>query len=225
MNPWLQGAHLRHVAIATCTHGVRSWNTYCRHSFTIRNVSRQSELTERMPRLLVLYGSQTGNAQDVAERVAREGRHRHFDAHSLPMDLVPLADLQAQEFVIFVCSTTGALCGLHGHQPSDQSFCRWYLVPSSEARACVHTSSMPTRCISSAAVSASATGSVALRAPPLVAGQTWRPRVRVRRSRTAAWAPTYSIYWSCACIGTTLPPEPLGTPVSASGPRSQPCAE
>lgn len=37
-------------------------------------------------RLLILYGSQTGNAQDVAERVWREGRRRHFRTRVLSMD-------------------------------------------------------------------------------------------------------------------------------------------
>lgn len=37
-------------------------------------------------RLLVLYGSQTGTAQDVAERVGRDGKRRHFRMRVLPMD-------------------------------------------------------------------------------------------------------------------------------------------
>lgn len=37
-------------------------------------------------RLLVLYGSQTGTAQDVAERVGREGRRRHFRTQVTAMD-------------------------------------------------------------------------------------------------------------------------------------------
>lgn len=36
--------------------------------------------------LLVLYGSQTGSAQDVAERVGREAKRRHFRVRVLPMD-------------------------------------------------------------------------------------------------------------------------------------------
>ena len=36
--------------------------------------------------LLVLYGSQTGTAQDVAERVGRDGRRRHFRVRVLAMD-------------------------------------------------------------------------------------------------------------------------------------------
>ena len=34
----------------------------------------------------VLYGSQTGTAQDTAERVGREGRRRHFRTRVMPMD-------------------------------------------------------------------------------------------------------------------------------------------
>lgn len=37
-------------------------------------------------RLLVLYGSQTGTAQDTAERIGREGKRRHFRTRVLPMD-------------------------------------------------------------------------------------------------------------------------------------------
>ena len=36
--------------------------------------------------LLVLYGSQTGTAQDAAERVGREGKRRHFRVRVLAMD-------------------------------------------------------------------------------------------------------------------------------------------
>lgn len=37
-------------------------------------------------KLLVLYGSQTGTAQDAAERVGREGKRRHFRVRVLAMD-------------------------------------------------------------------------------------------------------------------------------------------
>lgn len=37
-------------------------------------------------RLLVLFGSQTGCAQDVAERVARAAKRRWFRSQVLPMD-------------------------------------------------------------------------------------------------------------------------------------------
>ena len=32
-------------------------------------------------RLVVIYGSQTGTAQEVAERVAREGKRLHFSTY------------------------------------------------------------------------------------------------------------------------------------------------
>ena len=36
--------------------------------------------------ILVLFGSQTGTAHDVADRVSREAKRRHFAARTLPMD-------------------------------------------------------------------------------------------------------------------------------------------
>ena len=39
----------------------------------------------RIP-LLVLYGSQTGYAQDVAERVGREAQRRQYRPRVVPMD-------------------------------------------------------------------------------------------------------------------------------------------
>ena len=36
--------------------------------------------------LLVLYGSQTGTAQDVAERIGREGKRRYFTVRVMPLD-------------------------------------------------------------------------------------------------------------------------------------------
>ncbi|KAK9839678.1 hypothetical protein WJX81_005476 [Elliptochloris bilobata] len=57
--------------------------------------------------LLVLFGSQTGNAQDVAERVAREAKRRHFAPCVMAMDAYSVAALPAEGLVIFVASTTG----------------------------------------------------------------------------------------------------------------------
>ena len=37
-------------------------------------------------KLLVLYGSQTGTAQDVAETLARDGRRCHFNTRVMDMD-------------------------------------------------------------------------------------------------------------------------------------------
>ena len=37
-------------------------------------------------RLLILYGSQTGCAQDVAERIGREGKRRQYRVRVCSMD-------------------------------------------------------------------------------------------------------------------------------------------
>ncbi|XP_062929938.1 NADPH-dependent diflavin oxidoreductase 1 isoform X2 [Mobula hypostoma] len=58
-------------------------------------------------KLLVLFGSQTGTAQDVAERIGREGVRRHFVCRVLPLDSYTIADLIQEPLVVFVCSTTG----------------------------------------------------------------------------------------------------------------------
>jgi len=59
--------------------------------------------------VLILYGSETGNAQDVAELIARESMRRHCQPRLLPADaFMPyIADLPQQPLVIFVVSTTG----------------------------------------------------------------------------------------------------------------------
>ena len=36
--------------------------------------------------LLILYGSQTGTAQDMAERIGREAKRRHFSTRVIPLD-------------------------------------------------------------------------------------------------------------------------------------------
>ena len=40
--------------------------------------------------LVVLYGSQTGTAQDVAERLGRLGRRRHFSVKVAALDEFPV---------------------------------------------------------------------------------------------------------------------------------------
>lgn len=40
-----------------------------------------------MRKLVVLYGSQTGCAQETAERIAREAKRRHFRVSVHAMDL------------------------------------------------------------------------------------------------------------------------------------------
>ncbi|XP_006163374.1 NADPH-dependent diflavin oxidoreductase 1 isoform X7 [Tupaia chinensis] len=59
------------------------------------------------PQLLVLFGSQTGTAEDVAERLGREARRRHFGCRVLALDAYPVVDLIKEPLVVFVCATTG----------------------------------------------------------------------------------------------------------------------
>ena len=56
---------------------------------------------------LVLYGSETGNAQDVAEEAGHMAERLRFDVTVLDMDSVQLRDLVKYTVVIFSISTTG----------------------------------------------------------------------------------------------------------------------
>lgn len=58
-------------------------------------------------KITVLYGSQTGNAQDVAERIWRESKRFYFACYVKSMDEYNISDLINEKCCIFVCSTTG----------------------------------------------------------------------------------------------------------------------
>ncbi|MCO5554490.1 hypothetical protein L7F22_008019 [Adiantum nelumboides] len=62
---------------------------------------------ELKPKLSVLYATQTGNAQDVAERIGREAEHQHFDTLVIPIDGFDLGRLESEELAVFIVSTTG----------------------------------------------------------------------------------------------------------------------
>ncbi|XP_063065983.1 NADPH-dependent diflavin oxidoreductase 1 [Engraulis encrasicolus] len=57
--------------------------------------------------LLVLYGSQTGTAQDTAERIGRQALRRQMKVRVEALDSYNVAGLISEPLVIFVCSTTG----------------------------------------------------------------------------------------------------------------------
>lgn len=57
--------------------------------------------------LIILYGSQTGTAQDVAENIWRESKRYHFAGAVQAMDDYDVKNLIDEEIAIFVCSTTG----------------------------------------------------------------------------------------------------------------------
>ncbi|KAL4458060.1 hypothetical protein ABPG75_012925 [Micractinium tetrahymenae] len=59
--------------------------------------------------VLILYSSQTGNAQDVAERIGRETQRRHYAPRVLPADAYAphAASLPGEAVLVWVASTTG----------------------------------------------------------------------------------------------------------------------
>ncbi|KAL3041269.1 hypothetical protein OYC64_019463 [Pagothenia borchgrevinki] len=59
------------------------------------------------PSLLVLYGSQTGTAQDTAQRIGRQAQRRRLQVNVLPLDHYNVASLISESLVVFVSSTAG----------------------------------------------------------------------------------------------------------------------
>lgn len=59
------------------------------------------------PTLLVLYGSQTGTAQDTAQRIVRQAKRRRLQVRAMPLDNYTVANLISETIVVFVCATTG----------------------------------------------------------------------------------------------------------------------
>lgn len=57
--------------------------------------------------MIVLYGSQTGTAQDISENIWRESKRFHFAGGVKPMDDYEVTELINEGIAIFVCSTTG----------------------------------------------------------------------------------------------------------------------
>uniref|UniRef100_A0A914WPS0 NADPH-dependent diflavin oxidoreductase 1 n=1 Tax=Plectus sambesii TaxID=2011161 RepID=A0A914WPS0_9BILA len=75
------------------------------------------------PSLVILFGSETGNAQDVAECLWRDCRRRHFACRLLSMDDYNVTDLPDEQLIILIASTTG-----QGEEPSNmRSFWRFLL--------------------------------------------------------------------------------------------------
>ena len=57
--------------------------------------------------VVVLFGSQTGTAQEVAERIGREGERLHFNIEVTSMDNFDIRQLPTSPLVVYVASTTG----------------------------------------------------------------------------------------------------------------------
>lgn len=57
--------------------------------------------------MIILYGSQTGTAQDISENIWRESKRFHFTGGVKPMDEHDVKEMIDEDVAIFVCSTTG----------------------------------------------------------------------------------------------------------------------
>ncbi|KAH7912072.1 riboflavin synthase domain-like protein [Hygrophoropsis aurantiaca] len=58
--------------------------------------------------LLILYATETGTAQETADRIARECRRVHFKCRVISMDSYPQLELISEHLIIFVVATTGS---------------------------------------------------------------------------------------------------------------------
>lgn len=77
-------------------------------------------------KLTILYGSQTGTAQDLAERLYRESKMFHFVGPVLAMDNFDVSQLINEQLVLFVCSTTG-----QGEEPDNMKMFWKFLLRKS----------------------------------------------------------------------------------------------
>ncbi|KAL2609095.1 hypothetical protein R1flu_027668 [Riccia fluitans] len=95
-----------------------------RGTSAVNNVNVRSMDNKR--RLLVLYATDTGNAQDVAERIVREGERRHFATALHSTSSYEPNALPVEKNVIFVAST----CGQGDPPPMMKNFWRFLLRKS-----------------------------------------------------------------------------------------------
>lgn len=80
-------------------------------------------------RFVILYGSQTGTAEDVAERIGRKARRYMFRVNVMAMDEYPLTELIKEKLVLFVCATTG-----QGEEPDNMKHFWSFLLRKSLPR-------------------------------------------------------------------------------------------
>lgn len=77
-------------------------------------------------KIAVLYGSQTGNAQDLAERIWRDSKRFYFRTAIKALDDFPFSDLLTEQCIVLICSTTG-----QGEEPDNmKNFWRFLLKKS-----------------------------------------------------------------------------------------------
>lgn len=74
-------------------------------------------------KIAVLYGSQTGNAQELAERIWRDSKRFYFRTVIKALDDYNIFETERKQCMIFICSTTG-----QGEEPENmKTFWRYML--------------------------------------------------------------------------------------------------
>lgn len=71
------------------------------------DLSKQESIPPTTMRILILYGSETGNAKDYAEMIWRQSNNYGFTGPVLPMNDYKIQNLINERLIVFVCSTTG----------------------------------------------------------------------------------------------------------------------
>lgn len=66
------------------------------------------------PDIVILYGSQTGNAEDLAKRIGYKAKDNGYSILVQAMDDFPIKSLVTHNAILFICSTTG-----HGQEPEN----------------------------------------------------------------------------------------------------------
>jgi sulfite reductase (NADPH) flavoprotein alpha-component len=83
----------------------RAWlNGFLAGFFSRAEVGRQAPARKRVG---VFYGSETGNAESLAKRIAKAAVQRGFDSKATCLEKLNLAELAAEQFALFVVSTYG----------------------------------------------------------------------------------------------------------------------
>lgn len=77
-------------------------------------------------KITILYGSETGTAQEFAESVWRESKRYHFEGLVTPMNSYDILSLVNEKLVVFVCSTTGV-----GEEPENMKLFWKFLLRKS----------------------------------------------------------------------------------------------
>ncbi|KAL5525384.1 TAH18_1 [Sanghuangporus sanghuang] len=72
------------------------------------DTSLDSNTDDQERNILILYATETGNALDVAEQIAREAKRRLFTVRLSSVDVYPLEELVHEALIVFVVSTTGS---------------------------------------------------------------------------------------------------------------------